>query len=87
MPKHKAAPGRAPRSLTKDVVPVIEEFTSNYTIDLSRGGHLAVTLRRGVKAVKVFHSTTASDPRAIKNFRMQVKRAVASLVEQEGSLA
>jgi hypothetical protein len=87
MPKHKTNPGRAPRSLTKDVVPVIEEFTSDYAIDMSRGGHLAVTLRRGAQVVKVFHSATASDPRAIKNFRMQVKRAVASLVEQEGSLA
>jgi hypothetical protein len=66
--------------------PVIEEFTSDYSIEVRRGGHIVVTLRRAGRAMKVFTGATpAKANSALKNFRQDVKRTWAKLLELEGA--
>lgn len=66
----------------RDLSEMVEEFTSDYSIDKTNGGHLAVTLRRRGRSRKVFCSLTPSDVRERKNNRMILRRVWRELVEE-----
>lgn len=78
-----------PRRKIARLAPVIEEFTSDYSIELRRGGHIVVTLRRKGRAMKVFTGATPNrSGAALMNFRQDVKHTWAKLLElTEGKTA
>lgn len=62
------------RKRNKEIADVIEEFTSNYEIEHTGGGHLCVTLRRNGHTRKVFTGNTPSDHRSLRRFRTDARR-------------
>lgn len=69
---------RIPRRLHREIEQIVEGVTSDYSIELTRK-HVAVILRRKGRSRKVTVSLSASDRRAMLNFRADVRRAYETL--------
>lgn len=58
---------------------MVEEFASDYVIERTKGGHLAVCMRHNGARATVIAPSTPSDHRSMLNVRTQLRRAAVSL--------
>lgn len=70
---------RVSRRKAKRLTDVIEQFTSNYSLELTGKVHVKVTIRDGAHSKFIITSGSPSDRRSILNFRANVRRAVEEL--------
>jgi hypothetical protein len=59
----------------KDIVTMVETFTKDHEIGLTKGGHLSIQLRHNGKKRTVFAPQTPSDHRSMLDVKRKVKLA------------
>jgi hypothetical protein len=63
----------------REITDAVEKYWSDYSIGISRGAHVVITLRLGPHARKVFTSASPSDVRTMLNFERDVRHEIAHL--------
>jgi hypothetical protein len=59
----------------RELSKVVGMIAADHDIEVSRGNHLKVVIRRGSEQRTLFSGKTPSDHRSILNFKAQLKRA------------
>lgn len=72
-------PSRREREVRQAIELATEELASDYSIEITSGKHICVTLRRAGQSRKVFAGLTPSDHRAFQNFKSNLRRAWTEL--------
>jgi hypothetical protein len=67
------------RKHRKDLVRMIEEFTTDHDIQPAKSGHISITIRRNGNHRTVFAPLTPSDHRSMLNVRTKVRRAYTEM--------
>lgn len=72
-------PSKRVREIRRAIELATEELASDYSIEMTSGTHVCVTLRRKGQSRKVFTGLTPSDHRAFQNFKSNLRRAWTDL--------
>lgn len=72
-------PSRREREIRHAIEQATEQLASDFSIDMTPGTHICVTLRRAGQSRKVFTGLTPSDHRALQNFKSNLRRAWTEL--------
>lgn len=67
------------RKHLKEIKQIVEQFTTDHVIELTKGGHLSIQLRHNGAKKTVFAPQTPSDHRSMLDVKRKVRTAFNEL--------
>jgi hypothetical protein len=68
------------RKHQKELVRMVEQFTTDHEIRAAKSGHISITIRRNGAHRTVFSPLTPSDHRSMLNVKTKVRRAYNEMI-------